>query len=91
MTPLPSYGVDEETMKSSSRGVTNEPRDVAMHLARTIRGDSLNHIAAEFQIEKYSTVASAISRIKMRIEADKGLADRVERSKREIEKRQRKT
>ena len=42
------------------------------------------------QIEKYSTVASAISRIKMRIEADKDLAERVERSKREIEKRQRK-
>ncbi|KAF5036974.1 Chromosomal replication initiator protein DnaA [anaerobic digester metagenome] len=77
-------------MKSSSRGVTNEPRDVAMHLARTLRGDSLNNIAEEFQIEKYSTVASAISRIKMRMEADKNLADRVERSKKEIEKRQRK-
>ncbi|GAB6111410.1 hypothetical protein JCM14713_11680 [Desulfomicrobium salsuginis] len=64
---------------------------MTMHLARTLRGDSLNRIAAKFQIEKYSTVASAISRIKLRIEADKDLAERVERSKREIEKRQRKT
>ena len=84
------YGVEEETMNSSSRGITNEPRDVAMYLARTLRGDSLNRIAAGFEIEKYSTVASAISRIKMRIVAGKDLADRVERSKREIEMRQRK-
>lgn len=84
------YDVEEGTMKSSSRGITNEPRDVAMNLARTLRGDSLNHIAAGFEIEKYSTVSSAISRIKLKIEADNGLADRVERSKREIEKRQRK-
>lgn len=84
------YVVEETTMQSSSRGITNEPRDVAMYLARTLRGDSLNRIAAEFKIEKYSTVASAISRIKMKIETDKNLADRVERSKREIEKRQRK-
>jgi len=81
------YGVEAETMKSSTRGIANEPRDVAMFLARTLIGDSLNRIAAEFQIEKYSTVASAISRIKMRIEADQDLAGRVERCKREIEKR----
>ena len=84
------YGVHEETMASSSRGTTNEPRDVAMFLARTLRGDSLNRMAAEFRIEKYSTVASAISRIKMKIEADQDIAGRVERCEREIEKRQKK-
>ncbi len=45
------YRVDEDTMKSSSRGITNEPRDVAMNLARTLRGDSLNRIAQNSNIE----------------------------------------
>jgi len=61
-----------------------------MYLASTLRGDSLNRIAAEFRIEKFSTVASAISRIKMKIETDQDIAGRVERCEREIEKRQRK-
>jgi chromosomal replication initiation ATPase DnaA len=70
--------VSTERLASSARGVTNEPRDIAIYLARSLRGDSLNAIGAYFGIEKYSTVGSAVSRVRTRIERDVSFAGRVE-------------
>jgi chromosomal replication initiation ATPase DnaA len=39
------YGVDEATLFISRRGVTNEPRDVAIHLTRTLCGTPLQEPA----------------------------------------------
>lgn len=39
------YGVDEATLFLSRRGVTNEPRDVAIHLTRTLCGTPLQEPA----------------------------------------------
>jgi len=60
----PHKGVTEGATASSARGVTNDPRDISIYLVRTLKGDSLEQIGKHFQIEKYSTVGSAIAREK---------------------------
>jgi REP element-mobilizing transposase RayT len=77
-------GVPPESLASSARGVTNEARDIAIYLARSLRGDSLNVIGAYFGIEKYSTVGSAVSRVRGWIERDASLDRRVEAIKKEV-------
>jgi len=86
-----TYGITEDALAASARGVTNTPRDITIYLARTLRGDSLKHLGEYFEIEKYSTVASAIARAKTRIKNDQGLAERVEKVVKEIDKSQKKT
>jgi chromosomal replication initiation ATPase DnaA len=76
--------VPPESLASSARGVTNEARDIAIYLARSLRGDSLNVIGAYFGIEKYSTVGSAVSRVRGWIERDASLDRRVEAIKKEV-------
>lgn len=77
-------GVPAESLESSARGVTNEARDIAIYLARSLRGDSLNAIGAYFGIEKYSTVGSAVSRVRARMESEGNFGGRVEAIKEEI-------
>jgi len=72
-----AYAVTEDALASSARGITNDPRDICIYLARTLKGDSLKQIGERFNIEKYSTVASAIARAKGKIEADRKVADRI--------------
>ena len=76
--------VPVESLASLARGVTNEARDIAIYLARSLRGDSLNDIGAYFGIEKDSTVGSAAARVKARIESNAGFDGRVEAVKKEI-------
>jgi chromosomal replication initiation ATPase DnaA len=66
-------------LAASARGVTNTPRDISIYLARALRGDSLKHIGEYFEIEKYSTVASAIARVKSKIMNDQEVAGKIER------------
>ena len=59
-----AYGVTEDALAASARGVANDPRDIAIYLARTLKGDSLEQIGDHFDIEKkYSTVGNAIARV----------------------------
>jgi REP element-mobilizing transposase RayT len=85
------YGITEDTLALSARGTTNDPRDIAIYLARTLKGDSLTQIGEHFKIKKYSTVGSAIARVKKRVEKDRWMAERIEEIAREIDKSQRKT
>jgi REP element-mobilizing transposase RayT len=86
-----AFGVTEETLGSSARGITNTPRDISIYLARVMKGESLKQIGEHFEIEKYSTVASAIARVKGMIETDKRVAERMEELVKTINKSQRKT
>ena len=76
--------VPPESLSSSARGVTNEARDIAIYLARSLRGDSLNAIGAYFGIEKYSTVGSAVGRVRARSGSDVSFGDRVEAIKKAV-------
>jgi putative transposase len=85
------YGVGEAELFVSRRGSFNEPRNVALYLARQLRRDRLKEIGEAFQMNNYSSVSSAIERVKAALPADKGLRRRVERISRIVAKSQRQT
>jgi len=84
------YGIGEEELLHSRRGVFNEPRNVAIYLTRRSRGDSLKEIGQEFNISKYSSVSSVIGRMEALIATDRGFKERIERL-RELRKSQEQT
>ncbi len=72
-----AYGIEESSLLSSRRGVLNEPRNVAMFLFRRLRGEKLEEIGRQFGISKYSSVSSAIEKMKRDISVDRKLRVRV--------------
>ncbi|MDY0227888.1 MAG: transposase [Desulfomicrobium apsheronum] len=86
-----AHGVTENVLASSVRGITNDPRDISIYLSRILKGDSLKQIGEHFKIEKYSTVASAIARVKRKVDTDEKEAERIENIVRMIDKSQKKT
>jgi len=86
-----SYDVEEGALTLTRRGITNEPRNVAIYLMRQLRGDSLEEIGREFKVAKYSSVSSVIERMKDRIAKNRRLNTRIERLKEEINMSQEQT
>jgi REP-associated tyrosine transposase len=72
-----AYGIEESSLLSSRRGVLNEPRDVAVFLVRRLRGEKLEEIGRQFGIAKYSSVSSAIEKMKREISVNRKLRLRV--------------
>jgi len=64
------YKADEKDIAAVRRGVQNEPRDVAIYLLRTICGEPLMRIGQAFGMTQYSSVSSAIERIKKKRQND---------------------
>jgi hypothetical protein len=85
------YGIDEGELLRSRRGDFNEPRNVAIYLTRRLSRDSLKQIGQRFGLDKYSSVSSAIERMKALISKDRQLRDRVERLLLELSKSQEQT
>ncbi len=75
----------------SKRGEFNEPRNIAIYLFRTLRHDSLKIIGESFNIRKYYTVSSVISRLKQLLKKDKIIKKRIESVKDLINKYQEQT
>ena len=71
------YGIRQEELFYSRRGNYNEARNVAIYLVRKLRGDRLKEIGEVFGIGKYSTVSSAVQRVKVGIERDERLRKRI--------------
>jgi putative transposase len=71
------YGVEKDTLLFSRRGVFNEPRNVAMYLTRRLRGERLKEIGRQFNISKYSSVSSAIEKIRKEIQTNGRLKRRL--------------
>ena len=65
------YGIAEEALNKSRRGVENEARDLAIYLLRYVRGERLEKIGEEFNLSNYSSVSNAISRAKRRLPVNK--------------------
>ena len=64
------FKVEKGQIAISKRGTENLPRDVAIYLIRHHRRDTLTHIGQHFGISNYSTVSSAVERIKSRMKDD---------------------
>jgi len=85
------YQVEPSELLKSRRGVFNEPRSVAIYLARLLRRDSLLDISRAFSMKGYSSASSAVAGLKRRLADDRGLRQRVERAGRMITKGQTET
>ena len=85
------YGVEDADLFAVRRGITNEPRNVAVYLARTLRGENLQEIARQFQIKSYSTAGSVVGCVKAKIQDDANFAQRLARIREMLEIGQRKT
>ena len=65
------YKIGEAELQKSRRGVENEARDLAIYLLRYIRSERLKKIGEEFNLNNYSSVSNAISRVKRRLRSNK--------------------
>ncbi len=75
------YRIDKAELMKSRRGVFNEPRGVAIYLARVLRKESLENIAKAFGMAGFSSASSAILRVKKQMAADTSLPQRIEEIK----------
>ena len=71
------YKVEEKDIAVVRRGVQNEPRDVAIYLLRTICGEPLMLIGQAFGMTQYSSVSSAVERIKKKRQNDSWFQQRL--------------
>ena len=65
------YKIAEADLLKSKRGVENEARDLAIYMLRFIRGERLTVIGQEFNLNNYSSVSSAIERIRRKLDSRK--------------------
>jgi hypothetical protein len=70
------YEVKPTTLKAVRRGIENEPRDVAIYLIRSMRSDPLMRVGAGFGMNQYSSVSSAVMRVKTKLQKDRKFKDR---------------
>ncbi len=82
------YEVHEETLEQSKRGRENEPRNVAVYIARKKSGLRLDEIGKEFGLEKYSSVSSIVTRTAKQLSRSKQLQNRIDRICQEFTKSQ---
>lgn len=75
------YRVDESELLKSRRGRFNEPRSMAIYLARMLRNDGLMAIGAEFGLSGYSSAGSVMDGMKKQIKKDRKLRERYEEIK----------
>ncbi len=86
-----NYNIQKSILQKTRRGVTNEPRDVAIYLTRMLRQEGLSEISKEFGLSNYSSVSSAIDRVKSHMIKNHRFRSRVEKIRHNINKSQTKT
>ena len=82
------YKTDGSDLLSSSRGATNEARNVAGYLCRRLLGETPARIAKEFHLDDCGSVSSVVSRMEKTLVHDASLRKRVGRVQRELKKTQ---
>ncbi|TKB06014.1 helix-turn-helix domain-containing protein [Desulforhopalus sp. IMCC35007] len=85
------YKISREQLFLSKRGTENLPRDIAIYLVRLFCCKTLPSVGKDFGIINYSTVSSAVQRVKLRYERDKYLLKEIENIKKKIVKSQKRT
>ncbi len=86
-----TYGVDEQSLNNTIRGQVNEPRNVAIYLARKRSGLGLQEIGCEFGLDKYSSVSSVVCRTEQQLPKNPTLRKKINRIIGELAKSQAKT
>lgn len=86
-----NYSIKESILYETRRGVPKEARDVAIYLSRMLRQEGLREIGKEFGFHNYSSVSSAIERVKSLMLQDHKFRSRVEKMRSAIIKSQTKT
>ena len=74
----PASKIDERELMTSRRGSENFPRDIAIYLIRRYSRKTLTEIGAYFRISNYSTVSSAVGRIKAGKNNNRSLQDHLD-------------
>lgn len=82
------FGVKETEIIRKRRGKTNEARNAAIYLTRTLRLDTFREIGDRYGIDNDRTVRSVFERMKNRLAEDRDLARNMERLKKSIKKNQ---
>jgi hypothetical protein len=82
------YKVSIKELTALRRGARNEPRDVAIYLLRTLCGEPLMEIGSEFGMRQYSSVSSAVIRVKARRGSDREFSKRLDRIEELVKKGQ---
>ena len=72
------YKVRPTKLKAVRRGIESEPRDVAMYLIRSMRAEPLIRVGEKFGLTQYSSVSSAVTRVKAKLQKDRKFKDRLE-------------
>jgi len=72
------YSIHESILFKTQRGVSNEPRDVAIYLTRTLRQEGLRIIGKNFGLSNYSSVSTAIDRVKSQMDKNRIFRSQVE-------------
>ena len=85
------FRVNKEQLAISRRGTENLPRDVAIYLVRHYSRDTLVGIGRYFAISNYSTVSSAVERVKLRMKNERTLQKHLETLEKKIGKSQQQT
>ncbi len=85
------FRVTREQLSVSRRGTENLPRDVAIYLVRLLSRGTLAEVGKNFGISNYSTVSSAIERVKLRIQQDRNVRKYLEEIRKKLAKSQRQT
>ena len=85
------YNVAQEELLNSKRGMTNEPRNVAIFLMRSLMGRKLAEIGQEFSLPNYSSVSTVIERTKQRAWRDRNFRKRIEKVKSDLKVSQEQT
>ena len=65
------YGVSEEDLFKSKRGVFNEPRSVAIYLTRQLRGENLAEICRDYGLKTHSSASSAVEKVRCEMNKDR--------------------
>jgi REP element-mobilizing transposase RayT len=86
-----SYGITEKALAESTRGRINEPRNLALFLARKLSRQKLQNIAIQFGLGSYSSVSSIVMRTEKLLLQDRNLAATLENIREKLSKSQAKT
>ena len=85
------YSIHESILHKTQRGVTNEPRDVAIYLTRMLRQQGLRSIGENFSLNNYSSVSTAVYRVKSQMHKNHMFRAQVEAIIRKVKNSQTKT
>ena len=80
------YGIEIHQLFTAKRGTENEPRNIAIYLARQLRGDRLPDIGKVFNLNRNSSVSSAIERVRKRLEKDTSFQKKINTIKEKVYK-----